>query len=118
METLVKIMEAEELVPIFDIPSEMRNVQVEVTIRPMGRKKLKTTAEKIQEFREKHTHEAFVQHLKQKLAEGFKFDFDAEKMINGTMTEDDWQEYYKIQKQAWKKAAGEKFERSQWKENQ
>jgi hypothetical protein len=118
MEVLVKIMEAEELVPIFDIPSEMRNVLVEVTIRPMEQEKPKTTAEKIQKFREKHTHEAFVQHLKRKLAEGFKFDFDAEKMINGTMTEDDWQAYYKIQKQAWKKAASEKFERSQCQENQ
>jgi hypothetical protein len=41
------------------------------------------------------------EHLKKKLAEGAKFSFDAAKLINGTMAEDDWQNLYTIQKQAW-----------------
>ncbi|WP_187152264.1 hypothetical protein, partial [Treponema endosymbiont of Eucomonympha sp.] len=33
----------------------------------------------------------FKEHLKQKLAEGYKFDFDAQRIIDGAMTEDDCQ---------------------------
>jgi hypothetical protein len=117
MDAIIQEMDVARLTSLFDIPAEMLNSRVEVTIRPIAREKPETTAEKIRKFREKHTHESFVEHLKQRVAEGFQFDFDVEKMINGTMTEDDWQEYYKIQKQAWKKAACERFERSQCKEN-
>jgi hypothetical protein len=113
METLVKIMEAEELVSIFDIPSEMRNTRVEVTIRPTQQEKPKTTAEKIKEFREKHTHEAFVQHLKQKQAEGFKFDFDVQKVIDGTETEEDMQKRYRIEKRAWSDNVTERVRRGE-----
>ncbi|MDR3338375.1 MAG: hypothetical protein LBT16_14360 [Treponema sp.] len=98
MEALVKIMEAEELVPIFDIPSEMRNSRVEVTIRPMEQEKRKTTAEKIKEFREKYTHEAFIEHLKQKVSEGFQFSFDVQKVIDGTETEEEREARYKSHK--------------------
>ena len=48
------------------------------------------------------------EHLKKKLAEGTQFDFDATKLINGTMTENDWQELYTFQKQAWTGAAAKK----------
>jgi hypothetical protein len=45
--------------------------------------------------------------LKKRLAEGVHFDFDTGKLINGTMTEEDWQNLYALQKQAWPKAAME-----------
>ncbi|MDR0551348.1 MAG: hypothetical protein LBG72_04950 [Spirochaetaceae bacterium] len=115
MQALVKIMEAEKLFPIFDIPVAMRNRRLEVTIRPADEEKqtAATTIDKIRKFREKHTHEAFVEHLKKKLAEGVKFDFDAQKIIDGTETEEDIQERYKIMKGAWAEAAVEKFKRNE-----
>jgi len=94
MEAIIQEMDVEKLLPVFNIPMEMRNIRVEVTIRPIEQKKPETTAEKIQKFREKYTHESFVQHLKQKLAEGFKFDFDAQKIIDGTETEEEMQARY------------------------
>ena len=35
MEALVQILEAEKLVPVMYIPSEMRNSRLEVTLRPV-----------------------------------------------------------------------------------
>jgi dethiobiotin synthetase len=47
------------------------------------------------------------EHLKKKLAEGTQFDFDAVKLINGTMTENDWQNLYSLQKHTLPEAAAE-----------
>jgi hypothetical protein len=40
MQALVKVMEAKQLSPLFDIPAEMRNRRLEVTIRPMEEEEL------------------------------------------------------------------------------
>jgi len=36
-----------------------------------------------------------VKHLKDKLFKGARFDFDVDKLLNGTMTDDDWQNLYR-----------------------
>jgi hypothetical protein len=48
------------------------------------------------------------ENLKKKLTEGVQFGFDAAKLINGTMTDDDWQNLYTIQEQSWSKEAVKK----------
>jgi hypothetical protein len=40
MQTLVKVMEAKRLSPIFNIPAEMQNRRLEVTIRPVDEEEL------------------------------------------------------------------------------
>jgi hypothetical protein len=40
MQTLVKVMEAERLSPLFNIPAEMQNQRLEVTIRPVDEEEL------------------------------------------------------------------------------
>jgi hypothetical protein len=40
MQTLVKVMEAERLSPLFNIPAEMQNRRLEVTIRPVDEEEL------------------------------------------------------------------------------
>jgi hypothetical protein len=118
MEAIVQEVDVEELVPVFTIPSEMRNIRVEVTIRPVVGEKPKTTAEKIEEFAKEHTREAFIEHLKQRVAAGFKFDFDVQKVIDGTETEEEMQARYRSEKSAWAEAVCKKFERSRCPENQ
>jgi hypothetical protein len=49
METVVQILEADDLIPIMYIPAEMRNSRLEVTLRPVVEK----TSEK------KKDHKAF-----------------------------------------------------------
>ncbi|GHV26655.1 hypothetical protein AGMMS4952_07120 [Spirochaetia bacterium] len=35
--------------------------------------------------------------IRKKAAEGYHFDFDVQKYLNGSMTEDDWQQFYKME---------------------
>jgi hypothetical protein len=115
MEAVVQILEAEELAPVMYIPSEMRHTRLEVTLRPAGEAAAvepgptaHTNREIMQKFLKAAESGEAKEHLKRKLAEGAQFDFDAEKLISGTMTEDDWQDLYTLQKQAWPQAAAEK----------
>jgi hypothetical protein len=120
LEAVVRILEAEELVPVMYIPSEMRHSRLEVTLRPVGEaasvkhpdlpmpRQVSVNKEIMQKFLKAAESGEAKQHLRKKLAEGVHFDFDATKLINGTMTEDDWQNLYTIQKQAWPKAVVEK----------
>jgi len=55
----------------------------------------------MQKFRKAAESGEAIKHLQDKLIEGAQFDFDAVKLLNGTMTEDDWQNLYTIQKKAW-----------------
>jgi hypothetical protein len=111
METVVQILEAEKLVPVMYIPSEMRHSRLEVTIRPVEQAVSETpppagiNRELMQKFLKAAESGEAKERLRKRLVEGVQFDFDAEKLINGTMTEADWQNLYVLQKQAWPKAA-------------
>jgi hypothetical protein len=134
MEALVEIMEAERLVPIFNIPAAMRNEQVQVIVLPVRNGKAETekpaatlepdsesslyapgdtVAERIRKFREKYNRETFVEHLKKKLAEGVVFEFDAQKIIDGTETEEERQERYRMEKRAWSDDVAERIKRGE-----
>jgi hypothetical protein len=113
MEAVVQILEAEEQATVISIPDEMRHIRLEVTFRPAGEaaapvRRAHTNREIMQKFQEAAESGEAKEHLKRKLAEGARFDFDAEKLISGTMTEDNWQNLYTLQKQAWSQAAVEK----------
>jgi hypothetical protein len=62
----------------------------------------------MQKFQEAAETGEAKEFLKKKMAGGAHFDFDAEKLINGTMTENDWQNLYSLQKQTWPQMAAEK----------
>jgi hypothetical protein len=123
MQAVKQIINAEKLESIIDIPDGMKHRQVEVIVLPLMQfsdemrdsenQKTETTLDRIARFRKKHNHETFIEHLRQKLAEGFKFDFDAEKVINGTETEEEKQNRYQMEKRTWqdtvaKETSGEK----------
>jgi len=97
METIVQILEAEKLAPVMHIPSEMRHSRLEVTLRTVDeasveeRKATKVNKEIMQKFLKAAEAGEAKEHLKRKLAEGIQFDFDAGKILNGTMSEYDWQ---------------------------
>jgi DNA-damage-inducible protein J len=62
-----------------------------------------TTEAAMQELLEKFRN-GFIdikEQIRTKAAEGYHFDFDVQKYLNGSMTEDDWQQFYKMEKQAW-----------------
>jgi hypothetical protein len=59
----------------------------------------------VENFRKKYNHDTFVEQLKLKLAEGHTFEFDVQKVINGTETEEEMQARYRLEKQAWSKAS-------------
>ena len=114
MEAVIQILEAEDLIPIMHIPTEMRHSRLEVTLRPIEitsaseSEAQNINPEIMQKFLKAAESGEAKEHLKRKLAEGTQFDFDAEKLINGTMTETDWQNLYSLQKQAWLHMAVEK----------
>ena len=106
MEEIIQEIEAEKLLPIFDIPKEIWNSRVEVTIRPIGNTPRGTTMERIEQFRKKYNRDVFVDQLKEQVAKGHPFDFDVQKVIDGTETEEEVQARYRLEKQAWGKAIG------------
>ena len=106
MEPIIQEIEAEKLLPIFDIPKEIWNSRVEVTIRPIGNTPRGTTMERIEQFRKKYNRDVFVDQLKEQVAKGHPFDFDVQKVIDGTETEEEVQARYRLEKQAWGKAIG------------
>ena len=114
METIVQILKADDLEPIMYIPPEMRDRCFEVTLRPVEnaqvekKRTFNINTEIMRKFLEAAESGEAKEHIKKKLAEGTQFSFDAIKLINGTMTEDDLQDLYSLQKQAWPNAAVEK----------
>jgi hypothetical protein len=113
MEAVVQILEAEALVPVMYIPAEMRHSRLEVTLRPVteaapASPPSAVNREIMLKFQKAAESGEAKEHLKKKLAEGVRFDFDVEKLLSGTMTGDDWQNLYTRQKQAWPQAASEK----------
>ena len=107
MEAVVQILEAETLAPVMYIPAEMRHSRLEVTLRLAGDAAPRPSINK--EIMRKFQHAAESGEaknlLKKKLAEGVQFNFDVAKLIDGTMTEDDWQKLHTMQKQAWQTPA-------------
>lgn len=99
MEPIVQEIDAEALISIFDIPNEMRNSRVEVTIRPIIEKN--TVLEKIEQFRKKYNHDNFINNLKKGVNQEVTFEYNVQKLINGTETEEDKQMRYRIEKQTW-----------------
>jgi hypothetical protein len=109
MAAMTAIVEAERLSSIFEIPEEMRHSRVEVTIRPFPvyqeEAKPKVNMEALERFR---TGFNFKEHLKQKLAEGVQFDFDAQKIIDGTETEEEMQARFRAEKNTWAEVVAER----------
>jgi phage-related protein len=106
MEAIVQEIEVERLLPIFDIPKEIWNSRVEVTIKPIEKISHGTTAEKIRQYRKKYNREVFVDHLKEQVVKGHSFGFDVQKVIDGTETEEETQARYRLEKQTWGNEAG------------
>jgi len=112
MEAIVQEIEVEKLLPIFNIPKEIWNSRVEVTIKPIERTPSNTTAEpqpspkgegspleRIRQYRKKYNHDVFIDHLKEQSAKGHSFKFDVQKVIDGTETEEETQARYRLEKQ-------------------
>jgi len=126
MEAIVQEIEVEKLLPIFDIPKEIWNSRVEVTIKPIEISIRGTTAEpqpspkgvepevrgspleKIRQYRQKYNRNVFVDRLKEQAAQGHSFGFDVQKVIDGTETEEETQERYRLEKQTWSNETGRK----------
>ena len=113
MEAVVQILEAEALAPVMYIPAELRHSRLEVTLRPVKEAASASpppviNREIMRKFQQAAESGEAKERLEKKLAEGAQFDFDAAKLIGGTMTEDDWQNLYTLQKKAWPQAAVEK----------
>jgi hypothetical protein len=112
MESVVQILEAEDLASVMYIPMEMQHSRIEVTLRPVKEtanetvQRTQTNKEIMQKFRKAAETGEAAKRLKQKMSEGEQFNFDIVKLLSGTMTEDDWQNLYTLQKQAWSAAAG------------
>ncbi|GHV82578.1 hypothetical protein AGMMS49991_11360 [Spirochaetia bacterium] len=113
METITQIVESDDLAAVMDIPAPMRHARLEVTlrllseihendvpVRPSAWSPVpKINQELLEKFRNGFT--GIKDQIRKKAAEGYHFDFDVQKYLNGSMTEDDWQQFYKMEKQAW-----------------
>jgi hypothetical protein len=108
MEAFIQEIEIEKLIPIFDIPKDVWNSRVEVTIKPIENNHKRTTADRINQFRKKYNHEFFIEQLKEQSANGHSFDFNVQKVIDGTETEEEIQTRYRLEKQSWGNAIREK----------
>jgi len=106
MEAIVQVIEVEKLLPIFDIPKEIRNSRVEVTIKPIEKTSDNSTAQRIQQFKKKYNRDVFINRLKEQTAKGQSFEFDVQKVIDGTETEEEAQTRYRLEKQAWSNEVG------------
>jgi hypothetical protein len=122
MEAVKQVIDADRISSIIDLPDEMMEGQVEVIVLPINQfdnavglkeKKENTTAERIRKFREKHNHETFVGHLKKCVAQGVEFDFDVQKLIDGTETVEEKQARYKSEKQTWGKVVQERADKGE-----
>jgi hypothetical protein len=72
-----------------------------------------TTEQKIEQFRKKYNRETFVEQLRKGVSQGFSFDFDVHKVINGTETEEEMQARYLREKQTWGNITQEKKQRGE-----
>ena len=68
---------------------------------PVEEQRNENVKENIKKFREKHDKSYLVKHLKKSLAEGKKFDFNAQEIIEGKESKKSRQARYKLEKNAW-----------------
>jgi hypothetical protein len=106
MEAIIQEIEVEKLLPIFDIPKEIWNSRVEVTIKPIEKTVRDTASERIRQYRKKYNRDVFINRLKEQAATGHSFAFDVQKVIDGTETEAESQARYRLEKQTWSNATG------------
>jgi len=106
MEAIVQEIEVEKLLPLFNIPKEIWNSRVEVTIKPIEKSFSDTTTQRIRQYRKKYNRDVFIDCLKEQAANGHSFGFDVQKVIDGTETEEETQTRYRLEKQTWGNEAG------------
>jgi len=69
---------------------------------PVEAKQQSENVEKnIIKFREKHNKNSFIKHLKKSLAEGKKFGFNVQEVIDGNESEKNKQIRHELEKNAW-----------------
>jgi len=93
------VFENERFIPD-DPVSIPQNKRVVLTIEDDS---VETTAERVENFRKKYNHTVFFDQLKKQVAAGHSFEFDVQKVITGTETEEEKQARYRMEKQAWGK---------------
>ena len=106
MEAIVQEIEVERLFPIFDIPKDTWNGRVEVTIKPIEKRVPETTSDRIAQFRKKYNRDVFINQLKEQVSKGQSFNFNVQKVIDGTETEEETQARYRLEKQTWGNSIG------------
>ncbi|MCL1992966.1 MAG: DUF104 domain-containing protein [Spirochaetes bacterium] len=100
MLVITGVFENERFIP--DMPvtiPQKKKVIVTIEEEKPVETSLETTAEKVDSFRKKYNRGIFVEHLKKQVAEGQSFDFDVQKVVDGTETEEDMQARYRLEKQ-------------------
>ncbi|GHV92879.1 hypothetical protein AGMMS50268_33820 [Spirochaetia bacterium] len=112
MEAITQVIDADRLSSIFEIPEEMQHGRLEITIRSVSGLSEENSAshpkvnmEALERFRAGFN---LKDHLKQKLAEGCQFDFDAQKVIDGTETEEERQARFRSEKKVWEEDVAER----------
>jgi hypothetical protein len=123
MEAVKQIVDAARISSIIDLPDEMMKGQVEVIVLPINQfndevrglqeKRQNIAAERIREFRKKHNRKIFVEHLKKCVSQGVEFDFDVQKLIDGTESAEEKQARYKSEKQTWGKVIQERADKGE-----
>lgn len=101
MEAIVQEIDVERLFPIFDIPRDTWNGRVEVTIKPIEKKAPETTSDRITQFRKKYNRDLFIEQLREQVSKGQSFNFDIQKVIDGSETEEETKARYRLEKQTW-----------------
>jgi hypothetical protein len=116
MEAVMRIVRADVLEPFMKLPESMRHGQVRVFITPfedgheVSETKPRINREILRKFADPARHEEFIAGLRKKQAEGVQFDFDVQKLIDGTETDEDRQKRFRSEKGAWAKAVAKKYE--------
>jgi hypothetical protein len=92
MVAMRKIVNADTLSSLFELPRHLAHRQVEVIILPLASDDETDPA----------IESPFHAHLRQKVAAGVKFDFDVEKVLAGTETDSEMQQRFSLEKSAWR----------------
>jgi hypothetical protein len=71
----------------------------------------KVNQEILDKYLSPETHQKFIEHVKECQRTGFQFQFDVQKLIDGTESPAERAAREKLTKEAWPRAAVEKFNR-------
>jgi hypothetical protein len=117
MEAVVRITEGGKLPDYLEIPTELKKEQVQVVIIPFPKAeaaaKPKVNGEALKKFQSAARSGWFKEHLKEQLAQGVKFEFDAQKIIDGAETEAEKQARFRMEKSAWQDNAAQRAGRGE-----